>query len=241
MISLISNMFNLNFEKMKKTLVGLAIVAMCFSCTDKKEPIVPEIPVKKLKANFSYSPSINIKVGDTVTFINSSENATKYVWDFGDGNVYNSQSPKFVFKSAKDFIVKLKAFDATSSSEMTDTITVLAAKVNTVPKVFNKDLLYNKTWALRTVTDTANNTITQVPGPDLNYLELSFYTSGTYYYSYRSGRNYKSASSYWTLTNNTFSFTITGYQGQPTLVELTNNSMKLKIDMFLLTFTTYYY
>lgn len=58
-------------------------------------------------ANFSYSG--NTKVLEPISFENTSEKAETYEWEFGDGNTSGEVSPKHVYKSSGNFLVRLKA------------------------------------------------------------------------------------------------------------------------------------
>jgi plastocyanin len=66
--------------------------------------------------NLSFYTSINNR---TVTFNNTSTNASNYAWDFGDGNVSNTTSPTHTYANNGVYVVKLVA----SSECMRDSIT----------------------------------------------------------------------------------------------------------------------
>jgi PKD repeat protein len=63
-----------------------------------------ELPV----ASFTFSPAAP-KVGETVTFTNSSKNATGYQWNFGDGGTSQSENPTHTFTTNGNFDVHLTA------------------------------------------------------------------------------------------------------------------------------------
>ena len=50
------------------------------------------------------------KVGAEVFFINASENADSYKWDFGDGSYSSSQNPVHIYKTVGTYSVTLTAF-----------------------------------------------------------------------------------------------------------------------------------
>lgn len=62
--------------------------------------------------------------GDTIGFINCSENATEYIWDFGDGERSNSESPVHVYYSSGNYEVILIAKNEFSSDTITKEIAI---------------------------------------------------------------------------------------------------------------------
>lgn len=61
-------------------------------------------------ANFTVLPDTNICVGETVSFVNQSSNATNYVWNFGDGSPISTQtSPSHTYNVGGTFKVMLAA------------------------------------------------------------------------------------------------------------------------------------
>ncbi len=72
------------------------------------------------KAMFSYQ---NISDGE-VEFVNESENATDYKWDFGDGLVSAEANPVHTFTSAGEFFVELKARACEMESVFVDTLLI---------------------------------------------------------------------------------------------------------------------
>lgn len=83
-------------------------------------PVTTTQPV----AGFTYSPAQNLVAPATVTFTNTSVNATSYKWDFGDGTTTTDANPVKEFIKAGTFKVKLTAIGKTSSSESTADITL---------------------------------------------------------------------------------------------------------------------
>jgi PKD repeat protein len=60
-----------------------------------------------------------------VTFTNYSQNATSYMWDFGDGNTSTEEDPVHVYAEADDYTVKLTASNAAgTSADFSTSITV---------------------------------------------------------------------------------------------------------------------
>ena len=62
---------------------------------------------------------------EAIAFINQSENATEYAWDFGDGKKSTDESPSHTYSSAGDFTVKLKATATAGVDSTAQTISVL--------------------------------------------------------------------------------------------------------------------
>ena len=77
------------------------------------------------QANFGGSPTSG-ETPLTVTFVNSSTNATAYIWDFGDGATSLESSPVHTYTSSGVYTVTLQAGDGT----ITDTL-VRAGYINT--------------------------------------------------------------------------------------------------------------
>ena len=75
-------------------------------------------------ANFSYSGET--KVLKTINFENVSEKAETYEWEFGDGNTSDEVSPKHVYKSSGNYLVRLKAIKEGKSRIKEERIVVAA-------------------------------------------------------------------------------------------------------------------
>ncbi len=71
-------------------------------------------------ARFSYK-GIN-QAPDTVTFVNSSTNASSYLWDFGDSTNSTTASPTHIYKVGGIYTVRLTAYSTGDSSVITTTI-----------------------------------------------------------------------------------------------------------------------
>ena len=65
----------------------------------------------------SFSTNLSVaRKGDTIQFINESDNASTYFWDFGDGNASASKDPFHVYASTGIFRVSLMAVNAFDTS-----------------------------------------------------------------------------------------------------------------------------
>ncbi len=49
------------------------------------------------------------ELGETVTFTNISQDATSYVWDFGDGSISTEENPTHIYSSTGAYIITLTA------------------------------------------------------------------------------------------------------------------------------------
>jgi PKD repeat protein len=78
-----------------------------------------EVPV----ASFTFSPAAP-KVGETVTFTNSSTNATGYQWSFGDGGTSQSENPTHTFAANGNFDVQLTATGEDGTDSYSATVPV---------------------------------------------------------------------------------------------------------------------
>jgi hypothetical protein len=95
-----------------------------------------------------------------VTFTNNSTNATRYEWDFGDGNTSTQSAPSHTFNNlstttARSFTVTLKAFDAgTGTNSSTKSINV-EAKTN--PPTPSENLTGGP-WKIVGLSETSQST-----------------------------------------------------------------------------------
>jgi len=110
--------------KIQYTQIILVIVFLLTACTDE-DPTTPDA-----KACFSIEPSSSIMVGDTIEFLNCSENSGDYIWSFGDGLTSQDDSPNHIFASAGEYDVMLVAINETSADTLSQTITVEKAPVD---------------------------------------------------------------------------------------------------------------
>ncbi len=61
-------------------------------------------------ANFEVRPTV-VKLPETVSFINKSERAINYIWDFGDGNTSTQHSLQYAYQEAGSYDVSLIAIN----------------------------------------------------------------------------------------------------------------------------------
>lgn len=71
------------------------------SCQNDDDAILPQS-----QAEFDVSAK-EVKIGEDLQFTNNSQNATSYLWSFGDGTTSNQVSPKKSYQSSSVFLVSL--------------------------------------------------------------------------------------------------------------------------------------
>ena len=98
-------------------LILIILIGFFENCSKKKADISPVSPT----ADFSYE----IKDG-IATFTNESENAVKYLWDFGDGQTSIEKDPIHTYSKAGEYKVKLTAesIDGNKSTKVLDVIII---------------------------------------------------------------------------------------------------------------------
>ncbi len=102
---------------MEKLFFILTIITLSSCHLDRVDPISNEKP----KASFNY-PSETLWVGCPIPFDNTSENASSYFWDFGDGQTSAQENPEHTFQSGGNFTVTLKATNAEGQDSIVRTI-----------------------------------------------------------------------------------------------------------------------
>ena len=104
------------FSRLLLLIAGeLFFLFMLLSC--KKEESKPDYYINTPIAGFSWTGNES-PAPVTVQFINTSENADQFEWDFGDGHVSAEYSPLHTYYNSgdepKNFLVILKATDSYS-------------------------------------------------------------------------------------------------------------------------------
>ena len=152
-------------------------------------------------------PSVNFSLtgdskeaNDTVTFNNSTSNATSYSWDFGDGATSTTSNPVHVYSSGGTYTVTLTATGAGGNGTKSSTVTVFNPTqlkfqvINTsgTPQVGATVTLYNNVTDYNNKTNPVLSSITDASG----YFLGSRLPSVAYYYRITNGclDNYGSSS-----------------------------------------------
>ena len=106
---------------------SLAIV----SCQNDDDVLPPQS-----QAEFSASAT-TVKIGEDIQFTNTSQNATAYLWSFGDGTTSNQVAPRKSYQSSDVFLVSLVSTGAGGSTISTLEITVTPASGFTIAEEDN--------------------------------------------------------------------------------------------------------
>jgi PKD repeat protein len=75
-------------------------------------------------AAFSYEPPIDLVIGDTVYFINDSENASSFEWDFGNGQTSAEESPFVIYEDAAFYTVVLNAISRAGNDTISHVVDI---------------------------------------------------------------------------------------------------------------------
>lgn len=89
---------------MKNIIYILILIFACISC--KKDPV----------ADFKIEGIT--KVGEKLSFINTSEHSNSYYWDFNDGSTSSEENPTHVYAKPGNYNVKLDAIGSKGSASM---------------------------------------------------------------------------------------------------------------------------
>jgi gliding motility-associated-like protein len=94
-----------------------------------------------VSANFSFTPSYVTSFDSTISFINSSDNATQYQWFFGDGYTSNQFEPEHTYNGVNcyGFKITLVALDGTCTDTTEQYILCDRDIVFYVPNTFTPD------------------------------------------------------------------------------------------------------
>ena len=109
--------------------ISILFLAITFLGCEEEDAVLP-----KVVAHFTHT--INADTG-TVTFINTSENATSYSWDFGDENSATLINPINVYPNGTYTIVLTASNAAGASDIFEDTITISIPEIATLPITFD--------------------------------------------------------------------------------------------------------
>jgi PKD repeat protein len=93
-----------------KKIILLASVLFVLACNKEKAP-------DQTKAKFSVS-GFDLPVPCTITFTNSSTQATSQVWYFGDGTQSTERNPTHTYTAIGDYYIKLKVTGTTGSDSI---------------------------------------------------------------------------------------------------------------------------
>jgi len=66
----------------------------------------------------------NARIGEVITFTNTSQNTTSYDWDFGDGNSSTEENPTYAYSDTGLFTITLIGHGALGSSSVSNSTTI---------------------------------------------------------------------------------------------------------------------
>ncbi|MHB8258867.1 MAG: PKD domain-containing protein [Bacteroidia bacterium] len=89
------------------------------SCDDATQTFTITAPAAPISA-FTI-PSATVNVSSTVTFTNSSTNASNFWWTFGDGGVSNQAAPTYTYNTSGTYSVTLSAINASCNDTVNST------------------------------------------------------------------------------------------------------------------------
>jgi PKD repeat protein len=122
-------------------LILIMMFCMFFSCQkDSSTPTPTPTPTPTAPvAGFTFSGAV--VAPSTVTFTNSSTNASSYIWDFGDNGTSNEVSPTHIFSKGGVYSVKLTATGSGGTNSITKLVNIrnpinfkiIAVKITAIP------------------------------------------------------------------------------------------------------------
>ena len=120
-------------------------VSYASSCTSQMtavNAIVNPMP----SSSFTFNQNYN-----NINFVNSSQNATSYLWDFDDSNTSTDINPAHTYTTVGDFIVTLTATNSCGNNITTDTVNITVVNIDEI----------------------TDNTVNVYPNPANNYIRIT--------------------------------------------------------------------
>jgi PKD repeat protein len=104
-------------QTVKRSITILLFVILVFSCEKREETAQPVACFEPSKTTAG--------VGETITFIDCSENVEKYAWNFGDNSAISRESsPSHAYTEPGTYTVILTVFNKEKTDETSVTITI---------------------------------------------------------------------------------------------------------------------
>jgi hypothetical protein len=125
-----------------KKLFFLFFLVLGFGC-DKEETTVSEGPAPI--ASFEITNQ-DPKVGEEVVFVNTSQNANTYEWDFGDNNTATDENPGHVYDQPGTYTVRLFVKNFRNQRDSTSRVVGVKIPVNIFPGVGAWELTLGQFW-----------------------------------------------------------------------------------------------
>ncbi len=113
------------YYKINFVLVFLFAAILITGCKKKEEdtPTPTPDPGPAAVAGFTFAGD-NVPAPAMVTFTNTSQNGTSYLWEFGDGDLSTVKNPQHTYNAGGTYAVKLTANGAGGASSITKSITI---------------------------------------------------------------------------------------------------------------------
>jgi len=155
----------------------IPIILLIASCG--KEDSTGGPPTSELTASFEL-PTGDIFENSAVSFINTSQGADSYRWDFGDGGTSTDKSPTYQYNTAGSYNIKLTAIDTDGSSkDVSKSITIKETPstltslfdISAGPYVTKKDIILtnNSIKATSYLWDFGDGNTSTQTSPTLQY------------------------------------------------------------------------
>ena len=114
----------------KAKLIALFILAISFNSCEEDDVLLPQVI-----ADFSFTLN---EATATITFINTSEEANRYEWDFGDGDTSKEINPIKTYTESGTYTITLEAFNnAGASKTFEDQVTIVILDGISLPITFD--------------------------------------------------------------------------------------------------------
>jgi PKD repeat protein len=131
-----------NIKTLTTIIIGFCIISLLSNCSKTDSITTPSAPA--VSANFTYSGA-GLAAPSTVTFANSSSNATSYKWDFGDNGTSTETNPTHAFLSGGVYTVKLTANGTGGSNSTSKTVNILPGYTKvTITKITISQMPFSK-------------------------------------------------------------------------------------------------
>jgi hypothetical protein len=125
------------FIKYTKLILTFSMMIFFFGCEEDTEQL-PQVT-----AGFTFTAS---QETGTVTFLNTSEKATKYLWDFGNGKTSTEINPINTYAAGAYFVSLTASNDAGASDIFKDTLNIIVLDKIALPITFdNSNVDYSAT------------------------------------------------------------------------------------------------
>ncbi|MCK4747286.1 MAG: PKD domain-containing protein [Bacteroidales bacterium] len=163
------SIYNLRFT-LPVLLVLISVVSGC-----KKDEVIDPVT-----ASFSLRPS-SVEIGDTVSFINNSLNASFFQWVFGDGGTSIDENPTHVYEEEGNYEPTLVAIGTNDSDTATQSVTVTRSfEVTIYPAVGIEGVDIHDPWSevQSALTSDTSHYFEYRPDFEVWYHEVYYYTEG---------------------------------------------------------------